>query len=451
MIRLLILSGSSVDLLNEAAAPTGLEVSFVLSPEAGIRQLESEYFDAVLVHLPISGWCPHDFVARIRETKSDVRVVLYDPNGILTETSGLLTEGVSLRLDGRMPLRELLQAVQDTIGQPMPQQSRPTATSSESWRKLLVGESYAIQRIVETIRMVAARQSTVLITGETGTGKEVVARAIHCASPRAQLPMVAFNCAALPENLLEAELFGHTKGAFTGAAGPRAGHFEKAHRSTLLLDEIGDMPLAVQAKLLRVLQEREVLRLGSSEPTKVDVRVVAASNLHLPEAVDQKRFRSDLFYRLNVVPIYVAPLRERRGDIPLLAEHFIQKVCRRENLPPKRIPTDVLNRLTQADWPGNVRQLEHSIENAMVLSEGREVLRAQDFPILHTPGLPSAETLFDIPKGGIDYHSLMTCLERELLRRALDQAGGNRTRAAELLKMKRTTLLSKFKALETCA
>src|SRR5580704_651909 len=234
------------------------------------------------------------------------------------------------------------------------------AVCEEKWRRLLIGSSPAMERTIEMIRLVASRRSTVLITGETGTGKEIVARAIHVASPRAHLPMVAVNCNALPENLLEAELFGHVKGAFTGAIQQRVGRFEQANRGTLFLDEAGDLPLDVQTKLLRVLQEREFQRIGSSETIRVDVRLIAATNVNLAEKVRQGKFREDLFYRLNVVPISVPPLRERPEDIPALARHFVEKICRIEEIAAPELAPETLARLKAFGWPGNVRQLENA-------------------------------------------------------------------------------------------
>src|SRR5438270_13123108 len=228
------------------------------------------------------------------------------------------------------------------------------------WEQLLVGESSEIRQVVHIIRMVGPRRATVLITGETGTGKEVAAPALHVAGPRARAAFVAVNCTALPENLLESELFGHVRGAFTGAVQGRIGRFEQAQGGTLLLDEIGDLPLELQAKLLRVLQEREFQRLGSSETVRVDVRVVAASNCNLEQRIEQGRFREDLFYRLNVVPIVVPPLRRRRGDIPMLARHFVEKVCRAEGIALKTISSQAAERLAAFSWAGNVRQLDNS-------------------------------------------------------------------------------------------
>src|SRR5580700_5681637 len=223
--------------------------------------------------------------------------------------------------------------------------------AEEKWRRLIIGSSPAIERTIQVIRLVGMRRATVLITGETGTGKELVARAIHQASPRAHLPMVAVNCNALPENLIEAELFGHVKGAFTGAIQHRMGRFEQAHRGTLFLDEVGDLPLDVQTKLLRVLQEREFQRIGSSETVHVDVRLIAATNVNLAEAVRQGKFREDLYYRLNVVPVSTPPLRERPEDIPLLARHFVEKICRIEEIPTPELASDAVTRLQTYGWP----------------------------------------------------------------------------------------------------
>jgi transcriptional regulator with GAF, ATPase, and Fis domain len=310
-----------------------------------------------------------------------------------------------------------------------------------------------MQSILDTIRLVAERRSTVLITGETGTGKEMVARALHAAGNRAHLPMVAVNCTALPENLLEAELFGHVKGAFTGAIQHRVGRFEQAHNSTLFLDEIADMPLDLQAKLLRVLQEREFQRLGSSETIKVDVRVVAASNVDLLERVQQGKFREDLYYRLNVVPIHLPPLRERPGDIPALVHHFLTKVCAQEGIPIKRVTDETIVRLSRYPWPGNVRQLENAVEKAVVLSGNRDTLFPADFslPPAAAPRPLSSDVMphVVVPDGGIDFEHVVGAIERGILEQALRRTNGNKKLAADLLRLKRTTLTAKLKSLES--
>jgi transcriptional regulator with GAF, ATPase, and Fis domain len=326
--------------------------------------------------------------------------------------------------------------------------------AQESWSRLLIGESQPMRELRAIIRLAGPRQSTVLITGETGTGKERVAQAIHMASRRSGAPIVAVNCGALPEHLIEAELFGHTKGAFTGAVGPRMGRFEQAHRGTIFLDEVGETPLMLQPKLLRVLQERELQRVGSSETLKVDARIVAASNMNLEQAVAQKRFREDLFYRLNVIPIRVPTLRERRSDIPLLAAHFIEAVCRREDLPQKTLTAEALRKLTEFEWPGNVRQLEHTMEMAAALSGDRETIYLGDIDVhLQSPArelsgaaLHGDEFSVGVPTDDLPFEDLMGKVEKLLLEQALRRHGGNKAKAAKALGLKRTTLLYKLKS-----
>jgi transcriptional regulator with GAF, ATPase, and Fis domain len=316
------------------------------------------------------------------------------------------------------------------------------------WEHLLIGESSEIRQVAHIIRMVGPRRATVLITGETGAGKEVAARALHLAGPRARGPLVAVNCTALPENLLESELFGHVRGAFTGAVQSRAGRFEQAHGGTIFLDDIGDLPRDLQAKLLRVVQEREFQRLGSSETVRVDVRVVAATNCDLEQRIEQGRFREDLFYRLNVVPIRMPPLRGRPADIPLLARHFVGQVCRDEGVAPKTLTGDALARLSSYSWPGNVRELENSIEMAVALSGDCPVLDAGDFP-LATRSRPAADApLPSFPQGGMNYAETLASIERNILRQALARSGGNKKAAAEMLGLKRTTLCAKVRSLE---
>jgi transcriptional regulator with GAF, ATPase, and Fis domain len=291
----------------------------------------------------------------------------------------------------------------------------------------------------------------VLIQGETGTGKELVARAIHIASQRAGSDLVAVNCAAIPENLVEAELFGHAKGAFTGAANARTGYFEQAHRGTIFLDEIGDLPLEAQSKLLRVLQQRQIQRIGSSETISIDARVIAASNVDLHLAAEQRTFREDLLYRLNVVPIHVPPLRDRISDIPVLVDHFIEKICLRENLCLKSVSSSALDRLAGYDWPGNVRQLEHLIEMAVTLAGDREKLYLGDFPLPRPRVAVRAEQEIRVPTSGLNFEEVTANVERLLLQEALRTCGGNKAKAANILGMKRTTLLYKTKALEAFA
>jgi DNA-binding NtrC family response regulator len=316
----------------------------------------------------------------------------------------------------------------------------------------LVGRSAPMRALVELLHTVAPTSSTVLISGETGTGKELVARALHHNSPRRQQRFVALNCSAVPETLLETELFGHVRGAFTGAVATRAGRFEQAHRGTLFLDEVGTMAASLQAKLLRVLQEREFERVGDSQPVRVDVRLIAATNANLEEMVRAGTFREDLFYRLNVIPVALPPLRDRRDDIPLLVRHFLERFGR-EQSPPRpglSVSQDAMRRLMAFPWPGNVRQLENVIERAVALSPGRTHIDATALP----RELQEAEPLTDawrvaLPEHGVDLDAVVAATERHLIAQALDRAGGNRSRAAGLLGLKRTTLVEKLKRLRS--
>ena len=334
-----------------------------------------------------------------------------------------------------------------------------TSLEREEWERLLVGESSEMRQVSHIIRMVASRRSTVLITGETGTGKEMAARAVHLAGPRRRSPLVAVNCSALPDNLLEAELFGHVKGAFTGAFQNRVGRFEQAQGGTLFLDEIGDLPLDLQAKLLRVVQEREFQRLGSSDTIRLDVRVVAATNCDLARRIEQGRFREDLYYRLNVVPIHMPPLRHRRDDIPMLAGHFVEKICRLEEMPLKSLRPEAVERLCGYSWPGNVRQLENAVEMAVAMSGDRRILLAVDFPLSAPEPAPlrtaapdaAAPPVVSVPDHGLDYEQTLALIERSILEQALSKTGGNKKAAAEMLRLKRTTLSAKMRSLDAAA
>jgi two-component system response regulator AtoC len=314
----------------------------------------------------------------------------------------------------------------------------------------LVGRSGVMRTLFELLETVAATTSTVLITGETGTGKELAARAIHHNSPRRHNRFVALNCSAIPETLLEAELFGHVRGAFTGAVGTRQGRLEQAHKGTLFLDEVGTMSAALQSKLLRVLQEREFERVGDSHIIKIDVRIIAATHSDLTKMVAEGTFREDLFYRLNVIPVTLPPLRDRREDIPLLAQHFLQRLGG-EQVPP-RAPTitqEALRRLMAYSWPGNVRQLENVLERALAFSHGRAQIDVADLgPEIQ--GEPSSPTVPEgwFPPEGLDLDRYMEGLELAMIRRSLERTGGNKVQAARLLNLKRTTLIEKLKRLE---
>lgn len=294
----------------------------------------------------------------------------------------------------------------------------------------LIGHSAAMQRVFEAIETVGPTETTVLITGESGTGKELVARALHAASPRRYNPFVVIHCGALTESLLESELFGHEKGAFTGAQYRKKGSFEVAEGGSVFLDEIGDITLKTQTDLLRVLQEREITRVGSTRPLHVDFRGIAATNKNLENLIEEGKFRCDLFYRLNVFQIHLPPLRERREDIPLLADHFVHKFVASMNKPILRVGPEAMALLTRCAWPGNVRELENAVERAMVVARGPE-LRPEDFSLKLPSSQGATRTLEDA--------------ERAHILEVLDECHGNQTLAAEVLDIDRVTLHNKLK------
>jgi two-component system, NtrC family, response regulator HydG len=299
----------------------------------------------------------------------------------------------------------------------------------------IVGRSGSMRKVFDAIDVVGPTDATVLITGESGTGKELIAKAIHAASPRRYEPLVAIHCGALTETLLESELFGHEKGAFTGAQYRRKGKFEVADGGTIFLDEIADISLRMQTDLLRVLQEKEVTRVGGQHPIKVDFRCVAATNRDLMQLVEEGKFRPDLYYRLNVFSIDLPPLRERREDIPLLVEHFVAKYSLAMNKKINRISKDALSQLQAHDWPGNVRELENAVERAMVVAHEPEIT-ADDLSIPKTATAP-----VDVPEG-----SSLQDVERDYILRVIDECEGNQTRAAKILGIDRVTLHNKLKS-----
>jgi two-component system response regulator AtoC len=349
---------------------------------------------------------------------------------------------------------------------------------SAAERERIVGSSKPMLEVFKLIGKVASADATVLITGESGTGKELVAEALHKASKRNPHPLVKVSCAALPETLLETELFGHEKGSFTGAMTMRKGRFETANKGTIFLDEIGEMTLATQTKLLRILQEREFERIGSNVPIKIDIRVITATNRNLAEEVDKGRFREDLYYRLNVIHIDMPPLRDRKEDIPLLVEHFLVKYRHAPGEIPTTISEDALNRLVEYDWPGNVRELENAIERAVVLSRGNPIT-ADHLPFSNSreardrralaqrrSRLDDEEARLDDRRSALEadeakaaaadgangdgngtgsFKDRVSSLERQLIKEALDRAGGNRTKAAEDLGIYRRLLYAKIK------
>jgi DNA-binding NtrC family response regulator len=400
---------------------------------------------AVVLASSAADWQTAERLQLLQATWARIPVLIYDPAA---------SPGDAVRL-ARLGACQFLPSDDDAAAllDPLWEEARNSSNEANSeWEQMLVGEGAPMRQVRQIVRMVADRRSTVLITGETGTGKELAARSLHLASLRKQAPWVAVNCSALPENLLESELFGHVKGAFTGAMQNRTGRFEEAQGGTLFLDEIGDLNFALQAKLLRVIQERELQRLGSSETVHLNVRLVAATNYDLRQRVEDGLFREDLFYRLNVVPIRMPPLRHRRDDIPRLATHFVQKICRLEQIAEKRLTSQAIDRLSQYSWPGNVRQLENMIEMAVALSGSRELLDTNDFPLPTPPAvnkpIPISGPVVSVPDHGMDFEQTVALIERSILEQALQKTGGNKKAAADMLGLKRTTLSAKVRSLD---
>ena len=331
---------------------------------------------------------------------------------------------------------------------------------------MIVGNSKAIQEVFDLIKKVAATDSTVLITGESGTGKELIAKAIHYSDPAGrERPFIPVNCAAIPHELLESELFGHEKGAFTHAIRTRIGRFELAHNGSIFLDEVAEMPMSLQVKLLRVIQERKFERVGGTKTISVNIRILAATNVNLEKAVQEGRFREDLYYRLNVIPIHVPPLRERTGDIPLLIEYFLKRFCELKRHAPLTIDDEAMGYLLAYPWPGDVRELENIMERLVILADGpaitkndlpekiiKEVDEQKDMghetsPITETDiQFPSI-----LPEDGVHLSELLEQYERHLILQALKRSGWIKNRAAKLLRMNRTTLVEKLKKLNITA
>jgi DNA-binding NtrC family response regulator len=309
----------------------------------------------------------------------------------------------------------------------------------------IIGQSKPMQDLFRMILRVARTDSTVLIMGESGTGKELIANAIHHHSVRCDRPFVPINCGAIPEELMESELFGHERGAFTGALRERKGRFEIAHGGTVFLDEIGEMSPKLQVKLLRVLQERKFERVGSSRTIEVDVRVIAATNKNLEESVASGKFREDLFYRLNVIPFHVPPLRERDGDVQLLVHYFLQQHCRKKDIPQKGIDKAALESMHGYNWPGNVRELENVIERLVILTDNDEI-QVEELPARMRESKPSRPpTLLNLGNNGIDLKKTLDDLEHHLIVEALKKAQGVKNQAAKYLGLNRTTLIEKMK------
>jgi two-component system response regulator PilR (NtrC family) len=435
---------SICELLEITFRKEGHRVEVAHNVEGAKRKLESSLYDIIISDVRMPGATGLELLKLTREIAPDSYFVLITGVPTLETAIAAANQGANRYVIKDHDLVDQLRAAVREVSENL-RWKKEAGYLRRELRRLtgldnIIGQSPKMRAIFDLIQTIAPQSSRVLITGESGTGKELVARAIHENSPRAATPFITINCGAFPETLLESELFGYVKGAFTGANDNRRGLFQAAHGGTLFLDEIGNMNLAMQVKLYRVLQEGKVRPLGSTEEIDVDVRVIAATNRDLEKAIASGEFREDLFYRLSVIPLHLPSLRERREDIPLLARHFLESFRKSMDKPIEAISPQAMSRLETYDWPGNVRELENTIERAVALESGSEISttvlpdRISGASVVAV-SLHGESAAFAFPAEGIDFDGVMAETEKRYLRAALDKADGVRTHAAELLKI----------------
>jgi two-component system, NtrC family, response regulator AtoC len=435
-------------MLSKMLQRSGYQAEVAADGAEGLLKLEACPFDFILCDIKMPNMDGIEFLRQCSQNNQRSTIIMMSAYGTIDLAVQAMQLGAYDFITKPFKSDEVLLAIRKA--EERDRLKRENQVLREQLRRIeerhqfgrLVAKSNAMQAVFVLATKAAQYNTTVLVTGESGTGKELVARAIHQASPRKRYPMVAVNCGSIPENLLESELFGYVKGAFTGADGYKIGLFEEAHKGTILLDEIGELPISLQVKLLRVLQESEIRPVGSAQSKKIDVRVIAATSRNLQQMVRAGDFREDLFYRLNVLPIEVPPLRERMEDIPLLCQHFLLRLNETLNRSVKGIAPAAMVSLLQHTWPGNVRELENAIERAMVLSD-EEILDEGGF------SYTSLGTQCPSPNAhafeGYSLKSAQKILEKTMIVKALKATDGNRTQAAKLLEISHPSLLSKIK------
>jgi two-component system nitrogen regulation response regulator NtrX len=420
----------------------GYEVRAESNAPAGIATFDKWRPHLVFLDVKMAGMDGLEGLKRIRQIDPTASVVMISGHATIQTAVEATQLGAYDILEKPLDTDRILVLLRNALQHLSLQEENARLRETIESRFEIVGKSYAIRALTSQIEKVAVTPARILITGENGTGKELVARAIHRLSPRAGKPFVEVNCAAIPSELIESELFGHMKGSFTGAVSDRTGKFEQADKGTLFLDEIGDMSLAAQAKVLRVLQDSEVTRIGGSKPNHVDVRVLAATNKTLEEEIAAGRFREDLFYRLNVVPLHVPPLRDRREDIPLLAQHFVNVLSRRDGAAMRTLDSSALDVLQRYDWPGNVRELRNAIERVMILAAGPRIMGADVSRLTGTrpPDASGLGSLLEVKT----YDEFKNAAERAFLLHKLREMDWNVSETARVLDMPRSNLYKKI-------
>ncbi len=455
--------------LSKALKRKGFSVDLAKDGDEALRMIQSSHYDMAILDIKMPGLSGLDLLDQIRELKKELLVVIMTAEASMKNAVEAMKRGAYDYITKPFDL-DVIDAIIEKIDKAREMTSQVSLLKEElkdryQLEKTIIGNSPAMREIYKTIGKVAPSDITVLIQGESGTGKELIARAIHFNSKRLGKPFIAINCAAIPKELLESELFGFEKGAFTGAVERKLGKFEQANGGTIFLDEIGDMPLDLQAKILRVLQEKEITRTGGNQSINVDTRIVAATNQDLEVSVREKTFREDLYYRLNVLPINLVSLRKRKEDIPLLVEYFLKKACAEMELPTKQCSKEAHELLSSYSWPGNVRELENAIKRAVILSSDPH-LSVDDFSGLRSNiSSPSRneelslEALVEMKLrsslGNLEnmelgdlYGLILEQMERPLIRFVLEKTRGNQVKAAEILGINRNTLRKKIQELD---
>ena len=435
--------------LQEILQEEGYDLETVPDGETGLRRLQEQGFDLVLTDMSLPGVGGLDILKFLVQHQPHCLCIIVTGYATVKNSVDAMRQGAYDYLPKPVDPQELRLVVRRALEHQRLQQEN-LHLKKQLFKRFgfsnIIGTSEPIAQLFELIRKVADTDSTVLLLGESGTGKELIARALHYNSQRRQGNLVAVNCAAIPEELLESELFGHERGAFTHAIRTRIGRFEQASGGTMFLDEVADMSPGLQVKLLRVLQEHSFERIGGVKGIKVDIRVIAATNQDLETLVRQGNFREDLYYRLNVIPILIPPLRERVADIPLLVTHFLQEFSKKKKKPAKRLSPQAMELLVRYPWPGNVRELENLVERLVILTEG-DVVGVEDLPqrFRESGSLGADGESIDFPGAGLNLPQALQEFERRLIIKALERSNWVKSRAAQLLNLNRTTLIEKMK------